>query len=74
MPFSSPLHLGRAGWAVFVDRGAAYARDTRLLDAEFDTGVGAGFFAQFPGVTFRVDVAHGLDHGTRAHVTIAAAF
>jgi len=74
VPFSSPLQIGRAGLAVFVDRGAVYAHETRLRDATFDTGIGAGLFAQIPGVTFRVDVAHGLDHGTRAHVTIAAAF
>jgi hypothetical protein len=74
VPFSPPLQVGRAGWALFVDRGAVYAHDTSLSDAGFDTGIGAGLFAQLPGVTFRVDVAHGLDHGTRAHVTIAAAF
>lgn len=73
-PISSPLHVGRAGWAVFIDRGATYAHGTHLSDAAFDTGIGAGFFAQLPMLTFRLDVARGLDHGTRAHVTIGATF
>jgi outer membrane protein assembly factor BamA len=74
MPVTSPRHLGRAGVAVFVDKGAAYDAHTALKDATFHTGVGAGWFLQMPVLSFRIDVAHGLDAGTRAHVALGVTF
>lgn len=74
MPVTSPRHVGRAGVAVFVDKGAAYGAHTALSDARFHTGIGAGWFVQMPVLSFRIDVAHGLDAGTRAHVTLGVTF
>ena len=36
--------------------------------------MGAGWFLQLPILSFRLDVAHGLDSGTRAHVTFGVTF
>ena len=74
MPVTSPRHVGRAGLAVFVDNGASYDAYTALSDARFRTGIGAGWFLQMPVLSFRLDVAHGLDAGTRAHVTLGVTF
>lgn len=74
MPISSPLRLGRAGIAMFADTGATSEAGTSLGDARFDTGVGGGFFVSALMFSLRVDVAHGIGGGTRAHVTLGAAF
>jgi hemolysin activation/secretion protein len=74
MPVSSPRHIGRAGIAIFADSGTIYAAGTRLADARFDTGVGAGWFLQLPVLSFRIDVAHGLGAGTRAHIMLGTSF
>jgi outer membrane translocation and assembly module TamA len=74
MPVTSPRHVGRAGLAVFVDNGAVYDAHTRLDEARFHTGIGAGWFVQMPVLSFRLDVAHGLNAGTRAHVAFGVTF
>ena len=74
MPMSSPRHIGRAGVAIFADSGAVYDTGTAVGHARFDTGIGAGWFLQLPAVSFRIDVAHGLGGGTRAHVTLGTTF
>lgn len=74
LPISSPRHIGRAGIAIFADSGAVYDAHTTLDHAKYDTGVGAGWFLQLPVLSFRLDVAHGIDHGTRGHVTMGVTF
>lgn len=74
IPVSSPRHYGRAGLAVFADSGAAYDVATPVGQARFDTGIGAGWFLQLPVLSFRIDVAHGLGGGTRAHVMLGTSF
>ena len=74
MPVTSPRHIGRSGLAVFVDNGASYDAHTALSDARFRTGIGAGWFLQMPVLSFRLDVAHGVDAGTRAHVALGVTF
>jgi outer membrane protein assembly factor BamA len=74
MPISSPRHFGRAGIAIFADSGAVYDTHTTLDHAKYDTGVGAGWFLQLPVLSFRLDVAHGIDYGTRGHVTMGVTF
>jgi outer membrane protein assembly factor BamA len=74
MPISSPRNIGRAGIAIFADSGATYDAHTTLDHAKFDTGIGAGWFLQLPVLAFRIDVAHGLGGGTRAHVTLGVTF
>jgi outer membrane translocation and assembly module TamA len=74
MPISSPRNVGRAGVAIFADSGAAYNAHATLAHARYDTGLGAGWFLQLPALSFRLDVAHGLNAGTRAHVTLGVTF
>jgi outer membrane protein assembly factor BamA len=74
MPITSPLRIARTGVALFTDAGTLYGVDERLADARWDRSVGAGFFIIAPVVSMRLDVAHGLDAGTRAHFTLGLAF
>jgi hypothetical protein len=74
IPVSSPLRVGRAGFTVFADHGAVYGAGEPLSTARFDTGAGAGVFAQWPVLRFRLEVARGLGAGTRAHVSLGATF
>jgi outer membrane protein assembly factor BamA len=74
VPFTSPLKMGRFGVAVFADRGAVYAAGSSWRSADFDTGIGAGMFVTLPALSLRADVAHGLDAGTRVHVSMGAKF
>ena len=74
LPISSPRNVGRAGVAIFADSGATYDAHATLDHARYDTGIGAGWFLQLPALSFRLDVAHGLGAGTRAHVTLGVTF
>jgi outer membrane protein assembly factor BamA len=74
MPISSPLRIARTGVALFTDAGTVYGSHERLADSRWDRSVGAGFFVVAPVVSMRLDVAHGLDAGTRAHFTLGLAF
>jgi outer membrane protein assembly factor BamA len=69
MPFHSPLRLGQTGLTVFGDAGTAYDHGTKLRDARFEYGVGGGWYLRVPLVQLEVDVAYGIDRGTRVHVT-----
>ncbi len=73
-PFSSPLGHSRLGVAVFADTGTVWSATGRLRDSRWDTGVGAGLFLWGPLFGLRVDVARGLDYGTRAHITLGTTF
>jgi outer membrane protein assembly factor BamA len=68
VPFHSPLRLGQTGLTLFGDAGAAYDHGTKLADAPFEYGVGAGWYLRVPLFQFEIDVAYGFDSGTRAHV------
>lgn len=68
IPLSSPMGVGRVGLAVFADVGVTYDVGESLGDADVDRGAGAGFFVALAAFSMRVDVARGLDSGTRAHV------
>jgi outer membrane protein assembly factor BamA len=74
IPFSSPLSAGTTGVALFADAGASYPDGVSLKHADFERGVGAGFFVILPIGSARVDVAHGIDSGTRAHVSFGVRF
>jgi outer membrane protein assembly factor BamA len=74
VPVTSPLRLGLMGFSVFGDAGTVYGQDDRLRDARFRFGVGAGWYLRAPLVHLQVDVAHGIDRGTRAHVTAGLRF
>jgi outer membrane protein assembly factor BamA len=74
LPVSSPRNFGRSGVAIFADAGAIYDAHTTLAHAKYDTGIGVGWFLQLPVLSFRIDVAHGLNASTRAHVTLGVTF
>jgi outer membrane protein assembly factor BamA len=74
MPITSPLRIARTGVALFTDAGTVYGANERLAGARWDRSVGAGFFVVAPVISMRLDVAHGLDAGTRAHFTLGLAF
>jgi outer membrane protein assembly factor BamA len=73
-PLSSPLHVAQLGVAAFADAGAVYAAHSSMADARFDRGIGGGVFIAAPLLSLRLDVAHGLSAGTRAHVTFGLRF
>ena len=74
VPFTSPLRIAHTGVAFFGDMGTTYAHGTRLQDADFSRGFGAGFFVNLPVGGLRVDVAHAVGGGNRAHVTLGVRF
>lgn len=74
VPVSSPMRLGQMGVSVFADAGAAYDHGTRLRDAVFHYGIGAGWYLRAPVVQLGLDVAHGIDRGTRIHVVAGLRF
>ena len=74
VPFTSPLRVARTGLAVFVDAGTVYGTGESLERARWDRGVGAGFFVTAAMFSARVDVAHGIGGGTRAHWSLGLAF
>lgn len=67
-PLTSPMRIGRLGARLFADAGTAYDHGVRLRDASFHEGVGAGLFLFATVFQLNVDVAKGLDAGTRVHV------
>jgi outer membrane protein assembly factor BamA len=74
IPLHSPMDLGQSGVTVFADAGKAYDAGIRLQDAKTHYGVGVGWYVRAPLIQLGIDVAHGLDSGTRAHVTAGLRF
>ncbi|MEW5981775.1 MAG: BamA/TamA family outer membrane protein [Acidobacteriota bacterium] len=74
IPLNSPMRFANTGLRVFADTGTTWNRGEHLKDSRADTGVGVGWFAIAPLFQFGIDVAHGLDAGTRAHVTFGIRF
>jgi len=74
VPFHSPLRIGQTGITVFGDAGAAYDHGTRLRNADVDYGVGGGWYLRVPLVQFEIDLAYGIDRGTRVHVAAGFKF
>ena len=68
VPFSSPLSVGRVGFNVFADVGAAYDRGVRFRDAEYQWGYGAGLFFSATVFKLNLDVATDGKGHTRAHL------
>jgi len=68
VPFSSPLSVGRAGVNVFTDIGAAYDRGTKIRDAEYRWGYGAGLFFSATVFKLNLDIATDGKGHTRAHL------
>lgn len=74
VPLNSPMRFANTGLRIFADTGATWNHGERLDDARADTGVGAGWFIVAPLFRFGIDVAQGLDSGTRAHVQFGITF
>jgi hypothetical protein len=68
------LGIGQTGIRVFGDAATAYDHGTRLRDSVFQYGVGGGLYLRVPLFQFDLDVAYGLDHGTRVHVMAGLRF
>ena len=69
VPFSSPLSLGRVGFNVFADVGAAYDRGIQVRDADYQWGYGAGLFFSATVFKLNLDVATDGNGHTRAHLS-----
>ncbi len=74
LPVTSPMHVGQSGIAIFADAGSVTDHGTRLRDARFERGFGAGWYLSAPMIRLGVDVAHGVGAGTRVHVTAGLKF
>ncbi len=74
VPLNSPMRFANTGLRIFADTGTTWNHGERLEDARTDTGVGAGWFIVAPLFRFGIDVAQGLDSGTRAHVQFGITF
>ena len=68
IPFTSPLDVGRMGVNLFVDGGTAFDHGTRLRDARWRWGGGAGLFLQATILQINLDVAFREGGGARVHV------
>jgi outer membrane protein assembly factor BamA len=74
LPFHSPMRLGQSGFTIFADAASAYDHGTALGDATWHCGWGAGWYLRAPLIAIGIDVAYGIDRGTRAHVTAGLKF
>lgn len=68
VPFSSPLSVGRVGFNIFTDVGAAYDRGTKIRDAGYQWGYGAGLFFSATVFKLNLDIATDGNGHTRAHL------
>ena len=75
VPIDSPLRTGRAGFTFFYDAGAVYDVGTRLSDAVFQQGAGAGVFLSAPFVHLNLEVGKNLTgSGARVHFSTGFIF
>jgi hypothetical protein len=74
LPTHSPMRLGQTGFTLFGDAAAVYDHGTRLGDATWHYGVGAGWYLRAPLISVNLDVAYGIDKGARVHVTAGFKF
>ena len=63
VPITSVIHGAKFGVDVFTDASKAADFGTRLQDASWRRGAGAGIFMIAPLVKINLDVAHGFDGG-----------
>jgi outer membrane protein assembly factor BamA len=74
VPFHSPMQMAQTGLVLFGDAGAAYDHGARLRDAAAHYGFGAGWYVHAPLLHMEIDVAHGVDGGTRVHAVVGFKF
>ena len=69
LPMTSPLSsFARVGFNVFADVGAAYDRGTKLRDAEYRWGYGAGAWLSATVFKLKLDIATNKDGDVKFHV------
>ena len=68
LPSNSAMGLGQNGFTLFADAAAAYDHGSKLSDATWHYGVGAGWYLRAPLIHLNLDVAYGIDRGARVHV------
>jgi outer membrane protein assembly factor BamA len=74
VPISSPVSLAHTGVAVFYDVGTVWDHGVRFRDQRLERGVGVGFFVAAPLFALQLDVAKGIDRGTRVHLSLGTSF
>ncbi len=73
-PLTSVLSRARLGLTVFADGGKVADFGSRLGDAAWHRGAGAGLFLVAPFVQLNLNVAHGAGAGTRLNVSTGFSF
>jgi outer membrane protein assembly factor BamA len=74
VPLTSPLRVARLGVKGFVDAGAVWSHGERLVDQQFDRGIGGGVYAGIAVFMINVDVAWPESGGPRVHVGMGVTF
>jgi len=74
VPLTSPLSVGRFGVKAFVDLGATWQTGERLVDRQWDHGIGGGAFLSVTAFVAGIDVAWAENGKARAHVTLGVKF
>ena len=74
VPITSVISGGKFGFNVFFDAGKAAEFNGSLEDARWQKGAGAGVFLIASIIKLNLDVAHGIDAGTRVHFGIGFAY
>jgi hypothetical protein len=75
IPLTSVLHGSKLGLTLFTDAGKAWDFGTRMQDAAWHRGAGAGLFLIASIVRINLDVARGLkDGGTHVHLSSGFTF
>jgi hypothetical protein len=73
VPFTSVLNGAKLGFTVFADAAKGWDFGTRMQDAEWHRGAGAGLFLIASIVRINLDVARGLRNGD-THVHLSSGF
>jgi outer membrane protein assembly factor BamA len=74
LPLTSPLRVARFGISLFADIGTTYDKGRRLGEQRLEQGFGAGVWAAAPVFGISVAVAHGVNAGTRGHISAGLTF
>jgi outer membrane protein assembly factor BamA len=74
IPFSSVMTFAKVGMTLFTDAGTTWDHGTRVADARFKAGGGAGFFLLASLFQLNLDFGFREGGGTRIHFTTGLQF
>ncbi len=74
VPLTSPLSIGKAGVAAFVDVGSIYDKGQHLEDQHVSRGYGGGVWFAAAFIHFNLVVAHGVGSSTRVQFGTTLSF